>query len=293
MPHLIQTSDVFKHTKSISDTKKTQVSNLQNHIQEILGSTHHTFLQGSYKNTTSISDINDVDIIAVRLSTYSSVHSGKRFSESIPWDTIFSEIEQKLKNQKLYIWTVSRKDKCIEVRTGTFKADIVPAVQVGEDHTVDPVAIYSFKDGVEKKNSPRLHHENGVAKHDATNQNYKPIVRMFKNWVANHFGDNSPVSSYHMESLVYGSPNDIFGSDHATSFFLVTDHIDKVLKQRDSLLFPIMSVCGTEDITLNWNIIDQQRFREKLGESLVSVAQAYRATTSADAKSYWDRAFNV
>ncbi|MEK7522255.1 MAG: hypothetical protein AAB569_01630, partial [Patescibacteria group bacterium] len=66
MPHNVLPSDIQKHTKGISDTKTTQVSNLQNHIQEILGDTHHTFLQGSYKNDTSISNINDVDIVAIR-----------------------------------------------------------------------------------------------------------------------------------------------------------------------------------------------------------------------------------
>ena len=99
MAHNIPLQHIEKHTKAISDTKRTQVANLQNHIQQILGDTHHTFLQGSYKNDTSISDIKDVDIVAVRTTTYSSVHTGLSFPTSIPGDTIFSEIESKLRNQ--------------------------------------------------------------------------------------------------------------------------------------------------------------------------------------------------
>lgn len=72
MTHLVQQTDIEKHTKSISDTKKSQVSNLQKHIQEILSETHHTFLQGSYRNITAISDINDVDIVAVKINVYST-----------------------------------------------------------------------------------------------------------------------------------------------------------------------------------------------------------------------------
>jgi len=184
MTHKIPSSHIEKLTSVPPATKITQVSNLQNHIQEILGDTHHTFLQGSYKNDTSISEINDVDIVAIRLRTFSGTHSPAhlRTTPNILWDTIFSEIEQKLKDQKKYIWTVTRGDKCIKVETNTLSADVVPAVQVLENHLVDPIAIFSFKKGLEKVNYPRVHWDNGKNKNQATGGHYKPIVRIFKNW---------------------------------------------------------------------------------------------------------------
>lgn len=295
MAHSIPTADIQKHTKAISDTKRSEVANLQNYIQELLSDTHHTFLQGSYANDTSISDINDVDIVAIRNNTYSSVHSGFSFPTSIMWDTIFSEIEEKLKNQKLYKWSVGRSDsgKCIEIRTSGFKADVVPAVQVSGDIMFDPIAIYSFKTGVEKINRPRVHIKNGVEKHDATNKNYKPVVRMFKNWVKNHFSGADVISSYQVESLVYGSPNENFYNDHLYSFIFVGDYIVKLLSQRDSLPVKIPSVCGTEDIADNWNIVSRQSFRDKLNESVAHALSAHKATTIQEAQNYWNKTFNI
>ena len=293
MAHNIPVHHILKHTKAISDTKRTQVANLQNHIQQILNGTHDTFLQGSYKNDTSIADINDVDIVAVRESTYSSTHSDLVFTEKISWDSIFSEIEDKLNNQSLYEWTVERADKCIEVRTPTFKADVVPAVRVHQDTETDPVVIYSFKATEERMNSPRTHYLNGVLKHAMTNQNYKPMVRMFKNWVVNHFVDSDVVSSYQMESLVHSAPDECFSSDHVHSFILIGAHIIKLLKQRDVIPLVINSVCGSEDITKNWDIGNRQLFRDTLSESLIHAIDAYQAPSVPVAERYWSNAFNL
>lgn len=293
MSHKVPAHKANRYTAGISDTKRTQVSNLQNHIQEILGDTHHTFLQGSYKNDTSISDINDVDVVAVRLSTFSSTHSSVPTSNTIMWDSIFSEIEHKLRNQKLYTWTVERKDKCIEVKTTNFKADVVPAVQVQRDHTEDPIVIYSFKNSAEKVNFPRTHWRNGVDKHALTNSNYKPTVRMFKNWKAAHFDGLDVVSSYQVESLVYGAPDNLFHNDPVTSFILVSNHIVKALAQRDVIPVKIHSVCGSEDITANWDFGSRQLFKTTLGNAHSMALAAYNAGTIQDSERYWDLTFNI
>lgn len=295
MSHNIPIAHIQKHTKSISDNKRTEVANLQKYIQEILGDTHHTFLQGSYANDTSTSDINDVDIVAIRKNTYSTVHTGLSFPKSVLWETIFSEIEGKLTNQNRYQWTVARSEggKCIEVRTSGFKADVVPAVQVNEDAKSDPIAIYSFKTGVEKVNSPRTHLKNGVEKHAATNQNYKPVVRMFKNWVSNHFGDTKIISSYQIESLVHGTPDKNFDDDHAYSFLFVGNYIAELLSQREISPMRIDSVCGTEDITANWDITARQSFKNKLNESIADGLSACKAQTVQEAQRRWDDAFNI
>lgn len=293
MTHNIPLDHVQKYTKSISDNKRTEVANLQNYIQEVLGD-HHTFLQGSYKNDTSTSDINDVDIIAVRIKTYSGTYSSVATSNSILWNQIFSEIEQKLRsNPGRYQWTVARADKCIEVRTTSFKADVVPAVQIDPSLKNDNIAIYSFKRGAEKVNFPDTHYKNGVSKHDATNQNYKPIVRMFKNWASNVFGESNVTSSYHIESLVYNSPNEKFYDDHAESFILIGDHIVKLLKQRNNLPIIINSVCGSEDITANWDLADRQMFCGLLEKSIEHALNAYKSGSQNDAQNHWAKAFNL
>ncbi|MCC6520854.1 hypothetical protein IT403_02650 [Candidatus Nomurabacteria bacterium] len=291
MSHLLQSTDTQKYTKSISDTKHTQVANLQNHIQEILSGSHHTFLQGSYKNTTSISEINDIDIVAVKINTFSTVHSPVRLVNPtpFPWSDIFSEIEQKLRNQKLYSWTITRKDKCITVETTNFKADIVPAVQIHEDIFNDPIAIFSHKAGIERLSYPNTHWENGKKKHANTNQNYKPMVRMFKNWNKNYFPTNEVISSHKIESLVYNCPDADFMEDHFISFILIGSRIIEILGLPD----PVLSVCKNEDIKTNWDITKRQVFTNGLEEALQHALTAHGATNTLDAKTHWDKTFKA
>ena len=289
MLHKVPAHEIKKHTRSISDTKQKQVANLQNHIQDIFGSEHHTFLQGSYANDTAISDINDVDIVVIRKKTHSGEHSPHKFPQSIPWGQIFSEIEQKLRNQTKYDWEVSRADKCIEVTTSTFKADVVPAVLVNDDHLTDPIAIYSFEEQREKVNSPRTHQLKSTTKHQLTGENFKPMVRLFKKWLDCTFGEDKPISSYEIESLVHSAPHDCFSNDHVASFILIANHICELLNKSS---FSILSVCGTEDVAQKSHPNDWKRLGMKLQESLGCATAAYKADSIAQATLFWDKAFN-
>lgn len=290
--HLIPPHLVVSLTSGPSDTRVRQVAAMQNYIQELLGDTHHTFLQGSYRNDTATSDINDVDIVAVRLTTFSGVHSNVVVSSHVAWEQIFSEIEWKLRNQTRYTWTVERGDKCIKVR-GVFNADVVPAVQVDRDHGIDPIAIYSFREGVERVNYPRLHYQNGVAKNASTSGLYKPSVRMFKNWRENHFGeDYVTASSFKVESLVHGSKEHYFSANYPANFIVIGHDILGRLGAR-TLAPTVLSVCGSEDITANWHPVAKQNFVERLSESLAYAEAAYRARTITEAETNWRLAMGI
>src|SRR3989344_1181520 len=102
MIHNIPTNLIDSLTQGPSAAKLSSVANLQNYIRDLLGESHHTFLQGSYRNDTAISDINDVDIIAIRKATYSGSFSRHPVSSLVSWGEIFGEIEQKLQQQSKY-----------------------------------------------------------------------------------------------------------------------------------------------------------------------------------------------
>jgi hypothetical protein len=293
MSHNISSTLIEQMVKGPSATKITQVANLQTHIQDIFGSGYHSFLQGSYKNDTAILDINDVDIMVIRLKTYSSQHSPLARPENsvIQWNTIFSEIEEKLKSQNRYRLAIQRGNKCITVTTVDFKADIVPAAQIGNDYTVDPIAIYSFRDGLEKVNYPRTHYDNGVEKNRTTDGNYKFLVRMFKNWSKNHFDNKDILSSYKIESLVYGVDNSMFSNDYAMSFIQVATEIYKKLISSESSSI-ILSVCGYENILDNWGLRYRQMVVSQLNTSIDLMVKAYMADNSLVANNLFKRAFN-
>ncbi len=294
MNHNISNSFIDQVSRGPSSTKTSQVSNIQTHIQSIFGSGYHTFLQGSYKNDTAILDINDVDIVVIRLNTYSGLYSP--FAQGNPlvhWNIIFSEIEEKLKHQNLYDWSIERGNKCITVTTSNFKADIVPSVQIDNDYSVDPIAIFSFKDGMEKINYPRTHYNNGVNKNQLTNGNYKFIVRMLKSWAKNYFNDKNIISSYQIESLVYGVENNRFNNNLVLSFIDVSSQIYNKLKQRESIPIKILSVCGYEDITTNWPLEYRKTVVNQLENSIALTVKAYKATDSTIANDLFKKAFNL
>lgn len=288
MTHKIPSAHIDSLILGPSASKTTQVATLQNFIQQLLGETHHTFLQGSYVNDTAIRDINDVDIVAVRKTTYSAIHSPYRFDQSILWNDIFTEIERKLKDQSKYTWVVERGDKCIKIR-GAFNVDVIPAVKVDHDHTTDPIVIYSHKTQIERPNFPRTFYDNGVAKNKATNQLYKPMVRMFKNWAINHFDDDKIISSFKIQALAYGVSNEKFQSDHAAGFILVGSEMLKALETSR----PIMSVCGAEDINMGWDQSMRSMFVSRLRQSVTDALDAYRATHAGTAETFWKKALNL
>jgi hypothetical protein len=291
--HNVPTSLLASLTAGPSSTKIGQVAAMQNYIQGLLGDTHHTFLQGSYRNDTAPSAINDVDIVAIRLRTFSCVYTGKSFPTSIPWNDIFTEIELKLKNQQKYSWTVTRGDKCIKVR-GAFNADIVPAVQVNDDHLVDPIVVYSFKTFAEKLNHPRVHYQNGVAKQAATQDRYKSTVRMFKNWRQNHFGDGKDIiSSFKVEALVHAAPNEHFTDDPVTNFLVIAHGIIQRFNAQGFAPITSPSVCGSEDIFAGWDLTNRGYFRAQLQQSLQYGIQAYDSKSQSPAEEMWRKVFNL
>lgn len=286
--HLIPDTEVKRYSRPPSPATVGAVSDFQNNIRDALGSDFETFLQGSYKNDTSVRDLNDVDVVALRKHTVSSVFSAEHYSNVISWDDIFGAVSRALENSARFNGKTSRGDKCIVVNS-TWKADVVPAVRITA-YDQDPIAIYSFKEAKERQNFPRLHYDNGVKKHQETNSVFKPVVRMFKRWAANHWPEEDVAPSFYVECLIYNVPSERFADDLAVSFFSVGYYIETTF----SHLSVIRSVAEDKDIlTANeWDPLKFERFQAQLVRSTELVASAFKAGTQASATQYWRAAFN-
>jgi hypothetical protein len=68
-------------------------------------------------------------------------------------------------------------------------------------------------------NYPRIHSENLTAKHQATNQWFKPTVRIFKNMrtrmVADRIINDGTAPSHFIECMLYNVPDNLFGTNYA------------------------------------------------------------------------------
>lgn len=284
MNHKIPENIIHQYKKAPSDSTVKSAVSLHENIRSILGDGYETFLQGSYRNDTCISDLNDVDIVAVRKETYSGIFSSHKFDKTIFWNQIFSEIEERVALQ--YGSKMERGDKCIKIKT-SIGADVVPAVVV-DDHSKDPVAVYSFREGRERLNYPRIHYENGKKKHQNTNDIYKPTVRLFKNWTKNHFGDLDVAPSFYVESLVYSVPDKWFVSDLAETFLRAGIYILENFK----IGAPVLMVAGAKNIFSEWDLAKVRVFMNRLGGSINHVVNAVQAGSELSAMEFWRKAFN-
>jgi hypothetical protein len=288
MAHLVPEQALHRYEASPTQTTVDAVKSLHTNIRAALGSFYETFLQGSYKNDTATGAL-DVDIVAIRKETISSVFNGITPTNPVSWETIFGEVQQRLEANHLYKGKITRGDKCIKVAT-EFTADVVPAVAI-TDINSDPIAIYSRKLGQERKNCPRIHYENGIAKHKATLQRYKPTVRMFKNWAGIRFSNDDGIApSFYLECLIHNSDDNAFLPDPLERFARIASTIVGLdyPKQR------VLSVAQDKDILVEseWPKPKFQEFQLHLAASLADVNAAARAHSSGEALRLWRRAFN-
>ncbi len=270
MNHLIPATAVDRYSAAPSVSKVAQAKSLHESIRDTLGDGYVTFLQGSYRNDTGVADINDVDIVTIRKSTSSGIFSSLPSTGKILWSQIFKEVQDKLEASPLYKGKTEQGDKCITVNTN-FHADVVPAVKITKEDE-DPIAVYSFREGSERKNFPRDHYENNVKKQDDTDGTYKATVRMFKRWARNWFAGTKVAPSFYIECLVHSIPDERFSYDKAVSFFMVGHHICHNVT-RNSV---VSSVAGDKDILVSseWEPAKFEQFQRTLNTTLGMVATA-------------------
>jgi hypothetical protein len=288
MAHLVSEQAAKQYDTAPPRSTVDAVRRLHTTIRDTLGSSYETFLEGSYKNDTAVDDL-DVDIVAIRKNTTSTVFTGRPATRTISWDTIFDEVRNYLESSGYYRGKTARADKCITVNT-LFTADVVPAVQIG-DLDSDPIAIYSRKEGTERKNFPRIHYANGVSKHQQTSQLFKTTVRMFKAWVRHHFpGDIGIAPSFYLECLIYNFHDSAFLRDPVERFV----HIASVIVSLRHGGQAIMTVAGDKNIftETEWSSVQVERFQAELRFALQEAQAAIKASTATEALRRWRRAFN-
>lgn len=288
MVHKIPVNLVESHASFPPKFRMEEATRLYNSIKNIFGETHEVFLQGSYGNDTPTYNMNDVDVMLLRKNTYSGVYSKITVPNKIAWDNIFSDIETILGLTE-YRGSFSRADKCIKIKTSTMGVDIVPAVKVFEDYTLEPIVIHSFRENNEILAHPRTHIANGTAKHQRTNNMYKPTVRFFKSWSINHFGNSKIFPSFYIESLVYSEPDPVFSTDLVETFIKIGMNMQRKLANG----LEILSVAGDKNITLEWNRQDMFTIADALNKSVSHALKAVVATSQEEAIAYWKNAVNI
>lgn len=267
---------IARYTAGITTTKAQAVAAFHLSIRSLLSSDYDTHLQGSYANDTEIRDINDVDIIAIH-----------RSPGNLTWLQLFDDVHQKISTNLNYRGRVSRGNKCLKLVLQTLKADIVPAVRptnIATNTHNEPIYING---GIHSR--PKTHIYNGQQKNARTNDNYKKIVRMMKNYIA-YWGIDAYAASFYAESLVHSYLDGMFTNDLPLSFYNICHHICYAT----NFDYSFKSVAGDKIIISNqeWQLINFQYFKQHLAANLPLLYAAVTTQNETEANRQFNAFFN-
>ena len=230
--------DTWSHQGAVTqsrDTYATVKRALESDRAQYKSRNFQSFLQGSYGNHTNIYAESDVDVV-IRLDAtcYYDVN------DLTPADRDAFDATVSAAN---YGYAEFRAD-VLKALTAAFPGAVTPgkkAIKIaasGNRRSSDVVAAAQFRhyrrfasawdaqyeegicfftsSGNRVVNYPHQHSANCTAKHQATNQWFKPTVRILKNvrraMVNDGLIEKTIALSYFLEGLLYNVPNDKFGS---------------------------------------------------------------------------------
>lgn len=191
------------------------------------------FAQGSYRNNTNVRQDSDVDICVLCKDVfYYELPSNDSITKeaaaitpaSYEYSTFKNEVEAALVS-KFGRNMVKRGDKAFDIHENSYRidADAVPAFAY-RDYYRDNYGRIQFREGVQLRpdsggsieNWPEQHYRNGVAKDNATSRRFKSITRIIKRlrneMEEKNIQEAKSVASFLIESLVWNTPNNSFGS---------------------------------------------------------------------------------
>jgi hypothetical protein len=190
--------------------------------------------KGSYPNFTNVVRDSDVDIAVelTSLSRYQFSHGAKdmsmedfgisRYTGTYGLARFKDDVEAAL-DAHFPAGAVKRGNKAIHIRQSSqsLAADVVPC----EEHFQVINSQGTRRKGIVLRNDadpsqrlvnyPQQHHDEGVAKNDATSRRFKRVVRILKR-LENQMVDEGlikPVPSFLIESAVWNVPNSSFNPD--------------------------------------------------------------------------------
>ena len=200
-----------------------------------------SFLQGSYGNDTNIYADSDVDVVMRLDSTFyydltRLDDSGKANFEKAHGAAPYGLADFK---KEISAWLTHKFGSAVKPGTKAIfvqgsgnrrDADVLPAAvfrryykfgNMSDQSSAEGICFFT-SDGSRIENFPKQHSDNCTAKHKATKQFFKPMVRILKNMrnrmVQDGMIEEGLAPSYYLEGLLYNVLNDKFGGNYADTF---------------------------------------------------------------------------
>lgn len=184
-------------------------------------------LQGSYGNDTNVWSDSDVDVVLCHTGAFYYDLSNMASPDQVLLQSSLSgEVAYRYENfqddAKRYIASLYRdvdlSGKAIFVpgNDGRRSADVLVCQQFRRYYSLNDYrsGIAFMRNGARIENFPKQHSANCTTKHQATSQNFKQMVRIFKNvrnsMMAKGLLAAKVAPSYFIEGMLYNVPNDKF-----------------------------------------------------------------------------------
>ncbi len=225
-----------------SATYKAIKDALENAWAPYANKSFRVFLQGSYGNDTNIYAESDVDVVIVLDTCFYHdlealpLDQKSAFESAYPGAAEYGVFD--FKQDVLahltgkYGDAVTLGDKAIRIDAngGRRKADVIVAAEYRRYYRFLSLADTSFSAGIcffnangtRIANYSQQHLANCTTKHQATNDYFKPTVRIFKNvrsrLVETGMIEDGTAPSYFIEGLLYNVPAEHFRNNYADTF---------------------------------------------------------------------------
>lgn len=262
--------ETWSHQGSItqsSETYNTIKSALEVAGNPYAGKDYNVFLQGSYGNDTNIYAESDVDIVIKLNDCFHHDLENLPDAQKEAFKAAFSNATYTHVNFKNDVLTVLENkyggdvdsgDKAINIAAngGRRMADVIAAVQYRRyhkflstsDQLYDEGICFFSKSGEQIANYPKHHSRNLTAKHQNTNQWFKPMARVLKNLRCKLIDEKVIASdiapSYYLEGLLYNVPDDKFTTSYEDCFVNCISWIQEADRSK--------FVCANEQYLLLW-----------------------------------------
>lgn len=210
------------------------------------------FLQGSYRNSTNIYGDSDVDVVAMLKETFKPDYdhldeSSKALVKLGHVDATYTltDFRRDVSNairRAFPSHNITEGGKSIKIprTSNNIPADVVPCLEyrlylppqtlLSDATYVEGIWLWDVQRGHAVTSYPKQSYDNGVAKHERTNQWYKPTVRIFKNargWMEdNGLIQSGTASSHAIECLLYNVPDQQFGSSYGDTIVNVVNWLN-------------------------------------------------------------------
>jgi hypothetical protein len=220
-----------------SSTYATVKAALEDANAKYTDRTFEVFLQGSYGNDTNIWAESDVDVVIRYDGAYYQDIDKRPLDEQMAYYAAFpnrgtysyDDFKKHAQQALEYKFGKSLKPgtKAIKIEASGNRrnADVIVAFQYQRFYKFKSVydeqhvtgMCFLLSDGTQVANYPKQHSKNLTTKHEATNNKFKPMVRVFKNMRSRLIDDEiiakGSAPSYYIEGLLYNVPNNQFVGD--------------------------------------------------------------------------------